>query len=116
MHPESNLISKEKLKDVLVNRTSMKVKIPPSTVDSVISFIYKDAAKAMKDCTSLELSGFGVFRYSVSKLKTDIKRKTCVLARLNKIENPSENILSTIKNIEKYITDAKTKIDELEKN
>jgi nucleoid DNA-binding protein len=116
MNLENNLISKDKLQEVLINRLSSKLDIKPIEIDKVINFIFKDATKAFNSCTTVELSGFGVFRFSVRKLKIDIRKKEKKLLEIQKIENPSENILNFIKSLQMYIENAKTKINELEKN
>lgn len=116
MNPQSNLISKDKLRDVLVSRTAAQLETDQSLVDKVITFIFKDAGKAFKTSNSVELSGFGVFKYSLRKLKKDLERKEVIVADLKLIQDPSKKEKELLEYFTKYIEDVKTKINELEKS
>lgn len=116
MIPVNNLISKDKLRDVLVTKTSLKTGIPVDKVDKVITFIFKDASQAFRTHNSVEISGFGVFKYSLPKMKREIARKSKNLEGLKEIENPSPSEIKRMEILENQIRDVKTKIDELEKD
>lgn len=117
MNQDHNLISKDKIKDVLVSRTAGKVNVDTAIVEKVVGFAFKDAAKAFKKNNTVEISGFGVFRVSLSKLKKDLIRRERNLANVLKIPDQSNsNVKNYVQTLETIIADVKTKINELEKD
>jgi nucleoid DNA-binding protein len=114
----NNLISKDKIKDVLLNKTAAKTNTATSEVEKLIGFVFKDASKAFRTGNSVEISGFGVFKFSLKKLKKDVELKERQLKTLIKQyeKKPKDITKRWIDTLETFIADAKTKINELEKD
>lgn len=85
MKPEvnNNLISKDKLKDVLITKVAMKTLQPVSVIEKIISHTFKSAAEAIKTEREVEISGFGVFKTNDYRAKQLIEKRK---AQINKIK------------------------------
>jgi nucleoid DNA-binding protein len=77
------------LKDRLVNKVVEDLKIKKADVEKVLSFVFMKTLKSFGENNSVELSGFGTFRVSKSKLRKRIagleKAKTILETNL---QNP----------------------------
>jgi nucleoid DNA-binding protein len=115
---QTNLISKDKIKDVLINKTAARANKSTTEVDNVISFVFKDAWKAFRTANSVEISGFGVYKVSLKKLKKDLQLKETRLRALKNLyeKKPREITKKFIDNLEELIADGKTRLNELEKS
>jgi nucleoid DNA-binding protein len=119
MKPYQNLISKDKLKEVLLNKTATLTVQPTSTVEKVIGFVFEDAKKAFRIHKEVEISGFGVYKMSnVKVIKGLAKFEHLVKGYRALLENPSLTpekraiLESKLESSEKAITYLKTKVDE----
>lgn len=81
MQRENNVIPVDKLKDVLLTRTAIKTLKPEHWVDRVIAFQFKDASAATKYAKEVEISGFGKFYISASKVKKRLLKYENSLAK-----------------------------------
>jgi nucleoid DNA-binding protein len=115
---QTNLISKDKIKDVLINKTAARTNKSTKDVDNIISFVFRDAWKAFRTAKSVEISGFGVYKVSVKKLKKDlqVKERRLRALKVQYEKKPKEITKTFIDNLEGLIADAKTKLNEFEKN
>jgi nucleoid DNA-binding protein len=55
------------LKEFLIKRLSLKLKIPESTISIIINEQFADAIKATSSSNSIEISGFGKFLFNMKK-------------------------------------------------
>ena len=76
MNPDINLISKDKLKDVLITRTAIKTLKSTDIVEKVIDHSFKKAAKEFKLHKEIEISCFGIFKTRDKLLETETLRKS----------------------------------------
>lgn len=76
------IIAPERLRDVLITKTAIINLQSESVVEKVISFQFKEAIQMLKIVHEVELSGFGKFMISQSKLKK----------RINKVELAITNV------------------------
>lgn len=108
MKPEinNNIISKDKLKDVLVTKTAIKTLQKVSVVDKVISHSFKLASVALKSHRDVEMSGFGIF-------KTNDFRAKQLLEKKQKQIDIIENKIATKEMSESAISNYKKTIDRL---
>lgn len=74
MNQNHKIISPEKLRDVLITRTAIQNLQSESVVEKVISFQFQEAVKRLKVHHEVEISGFGKFLISPSKLAKRIKK------------------------------------------
>lgn len=99
------------LKEYLVKKLSLKLKVPERIIDSVITNQFQSAFQATSHYNTIELSGFGKFIFSQDKgLKQMEKYKAQVLLYNSIISDPNSSAIlirnnqmrlaTTIKNIE----------------
>jgi nucleoid DNA-binding protein len=65
------------VKDFLIKKMAVKMRISESVIEAVIEHQFKEMMKAMEDSNSVELSGFGKFIFNEKKathLKGHIER------------------------------------------
>lgn len=72
------------LKERLIRQIVKDTKIDTQIVEKVISFVGKKTHEALRLYNSVELSGFGTFKVSPSKLK---RRKRNLTLKIQDIEN-----------------------------
>lgn len=99
----NKVILPEKLRDVLITRTAIKTLQSETVVDKVISFQFKDANEAIKNCNEVEISGFGKFIASPTKMRKKIKKMELIVGRI-------ESILQRTDLTEKEITSLDKKV------
>jgi len=85
-------IDTDKLKGVLITRTAIKTLVGEDIVEKVIMFQFKDARDAMLDNEQIEISGFGKFMTSPSKIRRKIENLENILVNMDKKikEKPEE--------------------------
>lgn len=71
---ESSYIQVDKVKDVLITRTAIKLLKSESLVEKVIGFQFKDVTQMVKVHHQIEISGFGKFMISGAKLRRRIEK------------------------------------------
>jgi nucleoid DNA-binding protein len=77
------------IKDKLIEQVALELKEPEDWVDKIITHQYKAASEAMKIHHEVEISGFGKFLQSQSKISRRIQNKEEVLQLM-------ENKLTTL--------------------
>lgn len=75
------------IKDALILKTAEQLGISPAVVDKVVMNQFKQANKAMKENKEVEISGFGKFLLSKTKINRRITKTEVIKERL-------ENLLS----------------------
>lgn len=78
-------IPSDKVGDVLITKTAIKTLKPEYIVEKVVNFQFKDAVSAMKTHNEVEISGFGKFYISQSKLRKRIKNSEDIISTLEKL-------------------------------
>lgn len=73
MLPEDKPITLS-VKDFLIKKMAVKMRIPESTIEAVIEHQFKQMIRATKENTSVELSGFGKFLFMEKRAKRYIER------------------------------------------
>lgn len=112
----NNVLPTEKVKDVLVTKTAIKLLRPENVIERVVAFQFKDAVAAFKEYSEVEVSGFGKFYVSESRTKKKILMYEGAIRKYNKEldSNPEEErkafILSKIKDLEELIEYLKGKL------
>jgi len=80
----------DKMKEVLISETAIRLLQPQDTVDKVINFEFKEARDAFKLHGEVEISGFGKFVVSQAKLRRKLNMQviyeTAYLKKLEKDE------------------------------
>ncbi len=79
-----NSIDADKLKGVLITRTAIKTLMPEDLVEKIIMFQFKDIKNAISEYEQVEISGFGKFMTSRSKIKKKIERMEGALIGMDK--------------------------------
>src|SRR5271167_2883740 len=79
------LVSPDKLRDVLITRTAIKTLQSEKVVEKVISFQFRDANEAIKLCNQVEISGFGKFISSRSKMRKKLRKMEVIIIRLQRL-------------------------------
>jgi len=69
------VVAPEKLKDVLITRTAIRTLKSEAAVEKVISHQFRSARDAMRVYAEVEISGFGKYLLSQSKLRRKILRQ-----------------------------------------
>ena len=86
---ESKVIPVDKIKDVLITKTAIKLLKPEQVIEKVIAFQFKDAMAHTKIANEVEISGFGKFYVSKVKVKRKLKILGMALDKVNReLENP----------------------------
>lgn len=89
LNSHNNLISKDKLKDVLITKTAIKTLKDPSIVEKVVGFAFEDAKKAFRTHKEIEISGFGVFKMSNVKIIKGLAKYESIVKQYKRmLENP----------------------------
>jgi hypothetical protein len=85
------IISPDKIKDVLITRTAIKLLQSESVVEKVIGFQFKDALQMTRVHHQVEISGFGKLLISGTKVKKRIEKLEKISTALrNALENPEK--------------------------
>lgn len=71
------------VKDYLIRKMAVKMMVPESIVDAVITHQFSSANKAVSKHNSLEISGFGKFFFNEKKAKTKMVNIEEVLSKNN---------------------------------
>lgn len=85
------------LKDFIIRKMAVKMRVPESTIDSVITHNYRYLSSLMKTHTEIELSGFGRLYFNTSKAKR----------KINTLQNHPQDFTQ-------FIEELKTKIEQNE--
>lgn len=84
LETNNNIISKDKLKDVLINKTAIKTLQNINIVEKIISHSFKSAAIAIKTNREVEISGFGIFKTNDFRAKQLLEKKHRLITHINK--------------------------------
>lgn len=105
------------LRDLIVKRLAVKMRINESDVDAVITHQFKGVVKALKECDTVEIAGFGKFVFSQTKAKNMVNSMKRHLEnhltgkKLMPSHRTVESAMEEIEGIEKRIHGNKTKAD-----
>jgi hypothetical protein len=77
------------LKDFIVKKIAVKMRINESTVDAVIVHQFKEVVKAMRTQSSVEISGFGTFIFLQNKAHYLVKAMENLVERKKRGEKVS---------------------------
>lgn len=121
MQVTTQIVSPDKLKDVLITRTAIKTLQQEDIIEKVVSHEFKSAKDALKIYREVEISGFGKFIIYPKKLTKKINKKLEIKARIDwQLANGDlsvekrEDYLIKSEAIEEEITYLKTKIEDNE--
>lgn len=84
MIKKQDSLSTDKLKSVLITRTAIKTLIDESIVEKVIMFQFKDVKESFHNHEQVEISGFGKFMTSPSKIAKKIINLDDTVAAIEK--------------------------------
>jgi len=85
-------------KQLAVRKMAVDMAIPEKTIELVLRHSFDGARKAFHDCGSIEISGFGKFLVSASRVRGERRKNAYQLAKWKReIEDP-ESTPTTIKN------------------
>jgi|SRR6476620_9810417 len=80
----------DKVKDVLVTKTAIKLLKPENVVEAIVNFQFKDAIAHIRETNEVEISGFGKFYISPAKAKRRLERLYTSLNKVNEeLNNPT---------------------------
>lgn len=78
------IVSREKVRGLLIKQVAEEHSLPIDTIDEIISFQFKDANAALKTSQQVEISKFGKFMISQSKLKRRVESFHRIIKGLEK--------------------------------
>jgi len=96
-------------KDIIIRKMSVKMRIPESTIETIISHQFKSMNSKMSSCNSIEMSGFGKFLFKDKIAEREILKYQKILDLLYQKEKTKTNEIK-IKDIEEKIKNLKIKV------
>ena len=105
--------------DVFITKTATKTLTSTQVVEKVMNFHFKDLIRAFSTYSSVEISGFGTFKISQSKLRLKLKDKESFKAYLlgkpnEKYNRSEEHLANQIAQLDKDINYLRARLTEHE--